>query len=200
MPPCASSPSARVVPRENAFMAHLSDVERLTLFKELVNEYHRMAAAFPVDSTDLSSIQGWSSASDHWQQLIRAFALRKFFLQKSDPVHCHMVYRSYLNALGEPLEADQTFEEYAASVAGLVGDFKLPGGAVTAGEVVEDILYGIYLHGYAERYAAVKKLRLWFGDEDALVRSWATAAEKHLRGLAHQVLMAELAGRIHRPE
>ena len=33
-------------------MAQLTNVERLTLFKNLVYEYDRMAAAFPVDSSN----------------------------------------------------------------------------------------------------------------------------------------------------
>lgn len=178
-----------------------TDVERLILFKDLVHEYDSMAAAFPIDRSGLMSSPGFTRSTDWWPQLIRAFALRKFFLQKSDPVHCYMIYRAYLNAVGEPIETDQTFEEYSASVVGLVGrNIKRADGAVPAKVMVEDLLYGVYLHGHPDRYEKVQSYRNRFDGGDIAIRSWTTEAEKHLHWLYHLILVAEVKGRLSLPE
>ena len=174
----------------------LDDIERLSLFKEVADEYFLMSAVFPVNPSDLTSIERWSRAPDRWQQLVRAFALRKFFLQKSDNVHCHKVYRSYLRAVSEPIDTDLTLDDYTASVAGAVGlDFALPDGAHLPRDTVEDLLYGVFLHGDPDRLKRVKRYRQMF-DEDWAIREWAAKAHKDLESLRHQIFMAEHRGRL----
>ena len=181
-------------------MAQLTDVERLSLFKDVANEYFDMSNAFPIDDWDLTSIPGFARASDRWQQLVRAFALRKFFLTKSDNVHCHKVYRAYLRAVSEPIDTDLTLEEYSTSVAGLVGlDFKLPDGGIPVRDVVNDLLYGAFLHGDPVKLERVKDFRRRF-DEDWAIRKWTEEAHKHLEWLYYQILRAEVKGRLQRLE
>ena len=177
-------------------MADLTDIERLSLFKDVANEYFDMSAAFPIDNSNLTSIPGFTRASDRWHQLVRAFALRKFFLTKSDNVHCHKVYLSYQRAVSEPIETDMTLEEYFTSVAGLVGlDLELPDGGIPVRDVVNDLLYGAFLHGDPAKLKRVKDFRRRF-DEDWAIRKWTEEAHTHLEWLYHQVLRAEVKGRL----
>jgi len=65
--------------------AQPTDLARLELFLELVDEYERLAEAFPVSETFTFPVSA-SHSVERWPRLVRAFALRKFTLATGDNV------------------------------------------------------------------------------------------------------------------
>jgi len=179
----------------------LTDLERLAVFMEVTNEHLTLSAVFPIDRT--VPAQGLPQPSgDRWNRLVRAFALRKFFLSQNDDMYCVTFYDSLLSALGDNRKDDDlTHEQYADSVADVVPvKIKLPDGGIPAQQIVEDVLYGYFLHGDIDRLRQAKKFRSPFGNEsDILLHIWTNKAEKHLEWLCGQVLRAETQRRLELP-
>lgn len=77
-----------------------TDFVRLMLFCELVDEYDDLADAFPMNEPSLELIPfSREPALDRWTRVVRAMALRKFAIGKTDHVFVPKVLNSVVECL-----------------------------------------------------------------------------------------------------
>lgn len=131
----------------------MESTDRLLLFKELVDDYDTMAEAFAVSENDEGFDMKVRSQESRWRYLVRAGALRKFVLSRSDDVH----FVKVLDAVEELLPAGVTrvpvsnarenFGKIATVFTVDEGDGPMP---LTS--LIEDFIYGSLLHGDLVRW------------------------------------------------
>lgn len=174
-----------------------SDPELLGLFCQLVEEYDRLGAAFPVSVTSFELTPETDlDDTERWHRIIGAMALRKFVLGQQDHVRADKVLGALRNCLRDPADAEL--------LARWLGDFRAIGTKVqideggdarrSLAEVLEDLIYGSYLHGDLDRWRRTNSrwqasinLALWMFSEDA---------ESYIRRLRSVVLVAAREGRL----
>lgn len=163
-----------------------SELERVRLFVELVDEYEALAAALPVEQHKF--VLGTSQDSpDYWPRLVRAFALRKFIYPTTTD---HVGLNKVIAAIHEIAPA--VVSEVNATVGedimkaierGLVG-FGIGGGKIVGqGAVAVDLLYGAHLHGDYDRWQRTKAPEQRAHVHGALWR-WTSDGERWMREVA----------------
>lgn len=136
-----------------------SDFARLLLFCDLADEYDELATALPVVELGLQLVPfSAEPAHDHWPRVVRAMALRKFVLTKSDHVYIPSVLDAVVRCLTNQ-SLVQNVEGYREGFRGLGIAIKVDEGSNvprTAPEISEDLIYGSLLHGDYDRHERVK--------------------------------------------
>ncbi|WP_153302846.1 hypothetical protein [Aeromicrobium choanae] len=174
-----------------------SDPELLGLFCQLVGEYDRLGAAFPVSVTSFElTPENYLDDTERWHRIVRAMALRKFVLGQQDHVRADKVLAALRNCLRDPADA-VLLERWSENFRATGTKVQIDEGADarrTLTEVLEDLIYGSYLHGDLDRWKrstsrsqASVDLALWMFSEDA---------EYYIRRLRTVVLVAAREGRL----
>jgi len=170
---------------------------RLILFCDLVDEYDELAEAFPVTETSFDLLADQSVASpDRWPRIVRAMALRKFALGKTDQVYVPRV----LDSAAQCATDDQTregIENMRHRFAGLALAVTVDEGAATnrtAPELIEDYIYGGLLHGDYRRHLRVKERPEATHDLSLLL--FVTDVENYIRLLARLTRRAIADGQL----
>lgn len=159
-------------------------------FLEMVEEHDGLCREFPVEQRSYNFAAVDEKAK--WARRVRAFSLRKFTMSKRDDVHVVKVLRA-VEALaaenGTKLDASDLIEGYQKFVDGGIafGD-PVSGGNIHASDVIEDLLYGGYLHGDYDRWQKVKRR----GEltEDTALWQWTMGAEdliRHVAAVIHEL-------------
>lgn len=174
-----------------------SDPELLGLFCQLVEEYDRLGAAFPVSVTSFElTSENYLDESERWHRIVRAMALRKFVLGQHDHVRADKVLAALRNCLRDPADA-VLLERWSDDFKAIGAKAQIDQGADARRnltEVLEDLIYGSYLHGDLDRWKrstsrrqASVDLALWMFSEDA---------EYYIRRLRTVVLVAAREDRL----
>lgn len=169
----------------------LDDATRLELFCSLVAEYDVLAEALPVDQSSFQ-IGGFASRDpkDRWHRLLRAFALRKFVATK-DQVYVGTVLESLNAVLPDdvpPADLEGFRPDLLRALRGAAEFVQRDGSSVGAHDVVQDVLYGVYLHGDHERWIR-SKARDPFQEEHALW-TWTGTVESIIHAVVRDITRA----------
>lgn len=136
-----------------------SDFARLVLFCDLADQYDDLAVALPVVDMDLQLVPlSPEPAPDHWPRVVRAMALRKFMLTKSDHVYVPTVLDAVERCLTDQ-SLVQNVEGYREGFRGLGLAIRVDEGSGVpriAPEIIEDLIYGGLLHGDYDRHRRVR--------------------------------------------
>lgn len=160
----------------------------LRLFADLVDDYDSLCAAFPIDRSVHELLDGQPvSETQRWHRTVRVLAVRKFVLPRQDAVRVDRVIAALERCHAAPLEdpainkANHAFDEIRERFGECV-------------DVLEDILYGVFLHGEYERY-----LRDRARDEltkDLALLAFGESAEFLVRNLRYAIRTAAREGRL----
>lgn len=154
-----------------------SDAARILLFLDLVEGYRELAEVLPAERK--MRIGGAErDPRDHWNRLLRAFALRKF-VAKRDQVWLVKVASSLQLLAPDFVDAgfaDGIAERIASSVEKGWSAFGAPDGSHERGsQIVFDTLYGQYLHADYDRWQRSKDRPDLF--QEMALWSWIGAVE-----------------------
>jgi hypothetical protein len=174
-----------------------SDHELLGLFCQLVEEYDRLGAAFPVSVTSFELMaENCLGDADRWHGIVRAMTLRKFVLGQQDHVRADKVLSALRNCLRDPADAE--------ILACWADDFRAIGSKVqideggdarrTLAEVLKDLIYGSYLHGDLDRWRRTNSR--WQASVDLALWMFSEDAESFIRRLRSVILVAAREGRL----
>lgn len=174
-----------------------SDPDLLGLFCQLVEEYDRLGAAFPVSVTSFElTPENYLDDTERWHRIVRAMALRKFVLGQQDHVRADKVLGALRNCLSDPADAEL--------LARWVDDFEAIGTKVqideggdarrSLAEVLEDLIYGSYLHGDLDRWKRTSSR--WQTSVDLALWMFSEDAESYIRRLRSVVIVAAREGRL----
>lgn len=174
-----------------------SDSRLLGLFCQLVDEYDRLAAVFPVSVTSFELIPETSDDdTERWHRIVRAMALRKFVLGQHDHVRADKVLVAFRNCLVDPVDA--------AALERWSDDFRAIGTKVqidegddarrSLSEVLEDLIYGSYLHGDLDRWE--RTASRWRGTVDLALWMFSEDSEFYIRRLRSLIRAAAKEGRL----
>lgn len=186
--PITPSPMAGVSTIRGMNATPPSDLHRLVLFVDLVNQYDELAVVLPVNQDSFNIGGPPRDPSDRWHRMLRAFALRKF-VAPTDQVCIQKVAPALINSLPDdyPSKTEDDIKEFVRSAEnpGVVfGDGN--GGHVGPREVVRDLLYGLYLHGdYDKWMASAPRVGLV---EDMALWQWTLGVEGLVRQLRDLIM------------
>lgn len=159
------------------------------MFCALVDDYDSIAESFPVDQRSFNLGGAPRPVADFHHRMVRAMALRKFVLARTDQVHVAKV----VDALVECADGDETAVEIAAAYRnrletvasmGRFGDGS--GSLLHPNDLVTDFIYGGLLHGDYDRWlrasgrrGILTEMPLWqfTVDSEALVRGLRRAIQ-----------------------
>lgn len=128
------------------------------MFCDLVDEYDEIAEAFPVDQSTFTIGGPPRPASDRWSRIVRAMVLRKFILQTNDQAHISKVVAAVRACALDPI-ANEFADEVEKRAEGICTTviYGTPGdGARRADEIVEDVVYGGFMHGDYGRWSRTR--------------------------------------------
>lgn len=125
------------------------DISRVRLFIALAAEYESLVEEFPAPSN--FTFGASRDDGDRWSRLVRAFALRKFTLQASDHVYLANVAEALNRLLPPPIERIGLTS--ARIRQALLEPIHVGEKVIDPSHIVEDMLYGVYLHGDYDRWA-----------------------------------------------
>lgn len=126
------------------------DISRVRLFIALAAEYESLVEELPAPSSFTFGTP--RDSGDRWSRLVRAFALRKFTIQPSDHVYLGTVAASVNRMLPEPEPGLDFGDDQLRRALRESQTIHVGGDAINPDSVVEDLLYGIYLHGDFDRW------------------------------------------------
>lgn len=174
-----------------------SDPELLGLFCQLVEEYDRLGAAFPVSVTSFElTAENSLDDTERWHRIVRAMALRKFVLGQQDHVRADKVLSALRNCLRDPADAvllERWSDDFRA--IGTKANIDEGGDARRSlAEVLEDLIYGSYLHGDLDRWR--RTTNRWQASVDLALWMFSEDAEFYIRRLRSVVLVAAREGRL----
>lgn len=174
-----------------------SDPELLGLFCQLVDEYDRLGAAFPVSVTSFElTPEHYLDDTERWHRVVRAMALRKFVLGQQDHVRADKVLAALRNCLRDPADA-VVLEQWADDFRSIGTKVQIDEGADarrSLTEVLEDLIYGSYLHGDLDRWK--RTTSRWQASVDLALWMFSEDAEYYIRRLRTVVLVAAREGRL----
>lgn len=174
-----------------------SDPELLALFCQLVGEYDRLGAAFPVSVTSFElTAETRPDDTERWHRVVRAMALRKFVLGQQDHVRADKVLRALRNCLRDPADA-VLLERWSDDFRAIGTKVQIDEGGDARrrlAEVIEDLIYGSYLHGDLHRWR--RTTSRWQASVDLALWMFSEDAESYIRGLRSVVLVAAREGRL----
>lgn len=160
-----------------------SEFARLEIFCALVDAYDELATAFPVEQSSFNFGGPARPPADRWHRMVRATALRKFVLGRSDQVYVGTVLRAITAcAASDDPVATEVVDAFSNGLdrVGTVACFSDSFGDYDAAELVEDFIYGGLLHGdygrwqraTARGYGLMTEMPLWqfTADAETLVR------------------------------
>lgn len=174
----------------------LSDAQRIAHFCRLVNEYDDLCSAVPVSvaSFELVQVAEPIAPEERWHRMIRAMALRKFVLGQEATVRADTVLDAIERSLVETTDLDGLRADFR-SIGRLVNVNEGHGG-LPVKDVLEDLIYGTYLHGDYDRYkrsmaraSLTRDMALWM---------WSEQAEFHVRNLRGLVVSGVKEGKLER--
>ena len=171
--------------------------EYLRFYLALVDDYDALCEEFPVEQ-DTFSIPV-KDPSHRWLRLVRAFALRKFVLQKGDVAHVENVLDVLIQLAAENGKTVDV-AEYRAALLALInggaayGDPSNGNTMIQADTIIEERLYGGYLHGDYDKWRSAAA-REGFIEENALW-TWTGGAEHCVRSVARLIRQCEEDGYI----
>lgn len=156
-----------------------SDLARLEIFYSLVGEYDALAAAFPIEneSTFVAGSNHQRDPKDKWHRIVRIMTLRKFTIAKGDHVYVTRATDSIRAVATSPEWADHLEPILATWVSAVedIGTSMLYNDR-SGFDVVEDLAYGLYMHGDYDRWQRVRSL------PDLLIEQplWQLAVESEI--------------------
>lgn len=161
-----------------------TDFARLELFCELVDEYDALSRSFPVDSTSFAVVPvSETPAPERWDRIVRAMALRKFILTKSDNVHVAKVLNSVEACLVDR-SLIKNLEQWRIDFTSVARQMRIvegPGLEISVPEIIEDMIYGGLLHGdYDRRLRVNSRPHL---THDLSLFQFVTGSEHYVREL-----------------
>lgn len=174
-----------------------SEPELLGLFCELVEEYDRLGAAFPVSTTSFELIpENHLDDTERWHRIVRAMALRKFVLGQQDHVRADKVLGALRNCLRDPADA-VVLERWPDDFRSIGTKVEIDEGGDarrSLAEVLEDLIYGSYLHGDLDRWR--RTTSRWQGSVDLALWMFSEDAEFYIRRLRSAIRAAAREGRL----
>ncbi|GAA3526499.1 hypothetical protein AFL01nite_04800 [Aeromicrobium flavum] len=174
-----------------------SDPELLGLFCQLVEEYDRLGAAFPISVTSFElTPENYLDDTERWHRVVRAMALRKFVLGHQDHVRADKVLSALRNCLRDPADA-VVLERWSDDFRSIGAKVQIDEGADARSsltEVLEDLIYGSYLHGDLDRWK--RTTSRWQASVDLALWMFSEDAEYYIRRLRTVVLVAAREGRL----
>lgn len=174
-----------------------SDPELLGLFCQLVAEYDRLGAAFPVSATSFElAPESYLDDNERWHRIVRAMALRKFVLGQQDHVRADKVLAALRNCMRDPADAI-LLERWSDDFRAIGTKVQIDEGADarrSLTEVLEDLIYGSYLHGDLDRWK--RTTSRWQVSVDLALWMFSEDAEFYIRRLRALVLAAAREGRL----
>lgn len=174
-----------------------SDPELLGLFCQLVDEYDRLGAAFPVSVTSFELIpETHLDDTERWHRIVRAMALRKFVLGQQDHVRADKVLSALRNCLQNPDDAI-VLERWPDDFRAIGTKVQIDEGGDarrSLAEVLEDLIYGSYLHGDLDRWK--RTTSRWQRSVDLALWMFSEDAEFYIRRLRTVIRVAAREGRL----
>jgi hypothetical protein len=167
------------------------------LFCQLVEEYDRLGAAFPVSVTSFELMPEKAlDDTERWHRIVRAMALRKFVLGQHDHVRADKVLGALRNCLRDPADA-VVLERWPDDFRAIGTKVQVDEGGDarrSLAEVLEDLIYGSYLHGDLDRWQ--RTTSRWQGSVDLALWMFSEDAEFYIRRLRSAILVAAKEGRL----
>ena len=182
---------------KKAWLVPPQDADLLGLYCGLVDEYDRLGEAFPVSTTsfDLTSDSPLGSG-ERWHRIVRAMALRKFVLGANDHVRADKTLAALKRCMSDPADL-RVLDRWQSDFEAIGTRVHMDEGADTKqslADLLEDLIYGSYLHGDLERWNRTQAR--WQGSVDLTLWMFSEDAEHYIRRLRSVIRVAAAEGRL----